>query len=204
MNKESIRPRITRVLEDQSGLELSKTDEDVEFIELGLDSLFLTQASLAVSKEFGVEVTFRQLSETLTSIGAVAEYLIACGVKEPEQAAQAVPPVASSAIEPMSIQGNAVVSAPPEVLLAQPVLGSRTEDLIRAQILLMQHQLQVLSGQVLRTLPAVSEDLSAIKVPSMAQPVAAVKSEVTGAVTDQAELPDMGGQNRQRVGAVLG
>ena len=46
--------------------ELSGTDESqfepaMSFLDLGFDSLFMTQASQAIRSQFGVKVTFRQL-----------------------------------------------------------------------------------------------------------------------------------------------
>ena len=43
---------------------------DVPFLEMGFDSLFLTQASLRIKSEFKVRVTFRQLFEDAPTIAA--------------------------------------------------------------------------------------------------------------------------------------
>jgi amino acid adenylation domain-containing protein len=48
---------------------------DATFLELGFDSLFLTQAALAVQTRFGVKVAFRDLMEDVTTLRALAEYL---------------------------------------------------------------------------------------------------------------------------------
>jgi amino acid adenylation domain-containing protein len=58
-----------------SGVDLRQAGADVTFYEMGFDSLFLTQASQAVTRRFGVDVTFRQLREDLTSLGKLATYL---------------------------------------------------------------------------------------------------------------------------------
>ncbi|MEZ5069030.1 MAG: phosphopantetheine-binding protein [Bacteroidia bacterium] len=44
-------------------------------MELGLDSLFLTQAALTISKKYGVKITFRQLNEDFSSLNALSLHL---------------------------------------------------------------------------------------------------------------------------------
>ena len=66
---------------DASGLELSDADDSANFFELGLDSLFLTQASLSIKKEFKVSVTFRQLLNECNSFKKLEQYLLDAGVK---------------------------------------------------------------------------------------------------------------------------
>ena len=50
-------------------------DPHASFFELGFDSLFLTQAVLAVQNRFGVRVSFRQLLEDLSSLETLAVFL---------------------------------------------------------------------------------------------------------------------------------
>ncbi len=58
-----------------SGIDLSSESATASFFELGFDSLFLTQASLAVQRRFGVEVSFRQLREELVTLEKLAARL---------------------------------------------------------------------------------------------------------------------------------
>src|ERR1700753_1346990 len=46
-----------------------------QFLELGLDSLFLTQATQGMQKKFGVKLTFRQIMEQYSTIASLAGYL---------------------------------------------------------------------------------------------------------------------------------
>ncbi len=66
---------LRKLFQDLSGLDLAAANADASFYELGFDSLFLTQASLAVSRKFGVEVTFRQLREQLETLEKLAAHL---------------------------------------------------------------------------------------------------------------------------------
>ncbi len=58
-----------------SGIDLSAADARASFFDLGFDSLFLTQASLALKKHFGLKITFRQLMEELISMDLLATWL---------------------------------------------------------------------------------------------------------------------------------
>jgi amino acid adenylation domain-containing protein len=70
-----LRIEIARLLTELSGIETTPAEAEVQFLELGFDSLFLTQATQSLSKTFGVKLTFRQLMEQLSSIAALADYL---------------------------------------------------------------------------------------------------------------------------------
>ena len=58
---------------DLSGVVIS--DDAATFMELGFDSLFLTQASQAVHSRFGVKITFRQMLGDLSSVASLVKYL---------------------------------------------------------------------------------------------------------------------------------
>lgn len=67
--------RLRVLLEDISGVDLIEADPQTPFVELGLDSLALTQAALQVRKEFRTELTFRQLMESYQTLDSLARYL---------------------------------------------------------------------------------------------------------------------------------
>jgi amino acid adenylation domain-containing protein len=81
--KEALIARIKQLLEESSGLELAEASPDETFLEMGLDSLFLTQVATAISKKFGVKVTFRQLNEDVPNLDKLADYLMNAGVATP-------------------------------------------------------------------------------------------------------------------------
>lgn len=72
--KDIINSELKSILEESSGMELGN-DSNATFIELGLDSLFLTQAALTISKKYGIKVTFRQLNEEFSSLSALSSHL---------------------------------------------------------------------------------------------------------------------------------
>ena len=49
---------LTEIINDLSGIEIAKVDSSASFLEMGFDSLFLTQFTVAVQKKFGVKTTF--------------------------------------------------------------------------------------------------------------------------------------------------
>lgn len=72
---QQITHELKTLLNSLSGIEMSDLDETSTFLELGFDSLFLTQASQSIQSKFGVKVAFRQMLDDLSTIEALAEYL---------------------------------------------------------------------------------------------------------------------------------
>ncbi len=58
-----------------SGVDLAGADTRATFYELGFDSLFLTQSSLAVQNQFKVRVTLRQMLDEFTTLQKLADHL---------------------------------------------------------------------------------------------------------------------------------
>lgn len=113
---ERILKLLTAQLSELSGLEAGRLVPTASFLELGFDSLFLTQASLAFQKRFGVKVTFRQLLEDLPTLKDLAGYL------DSKLAADALPaatPVAAATTTIRSSSGIKV-AAPAESAPAAP------------------------------------------------------------------------------------
>ena len=70
-----IAAEIQRLFHEQSGMPLELMDIQATFLELGFDSLFMTQAVAVVNKRMGAKVQFRQLFEEATTIAELAELL---------------------------------------------------------------------------------------------------------------------------------
>jgi amino acid adenylation domain-containing protein len=129
--KERILTELYDLFEESSGQDLRTGAADRTFLELGLDSLFLTQAALHVYKRFGVQVTFRQLMEEVASPDLLATYL------DSQMPSEVAPPQKSA------------TSAPPPPL-ASPIVPAAVEpavqQLIASQLQIMARQLELLGG----------------------------------------------------------
>jgi len=70
-----IMSKLVQVFQDLSGLEAEDIDPSASFLELGFDSLFLTQVAQEIHTAFDVTVSFRQLLLDTPSLLALAGYL---------------------------------------------------------------------------------------------------------------------------------
>jgi acyl transferase domain-containing protein len=82
------------ILQDLSGIDRATIVPQQAFLELGFDSLFLTQLSMAFQKKFLVKLTLRQMLDELSSPGAIAAYVAA---HRPSAAAPAKPAAEAAA-----------------------------------------------------------------------------------------------------------
>ncbi|MGI4804115.1 MAG: aminotransferase class III-fold pyridoxal phosphate-dependent enzyme, partial [Janthinobacterium lividum] len=73
MNKLS--EQIKVILFEASGIELQEMQAETSFIEMGMDSLLLTQISISLTKKFNVSISFRNLNEQFDTIELLTEYL---------------------------------------------------------------------------------------------------------------------------------
>ena len=74
--KEALIAQIKHLLEESSGLELAEASNEETFLEMGLDSLFLTQVATSLTKKFGVKISFRQLNEELPNLDKLADHIL--------------------------------------------------------------------------------------------------------------------------------
>ena len=96
-----LQPIVAEVFTELSGIDIGPDQMDSQFLELGLDSLFLTQATQGLQKKFGVKLTFRQIMEQYSTIAGLATYLDS--VLPPDAfpaAVQVQAAVAQSAVSP--------------------------------------------------------------------------------------------------------
>ncbi|GAB3542057.1 amino acid adenylation domain-containing protein [Spirosoma fluminis] len=75
MRKTVLLDKVKALLEDASGIEMADVKPDESFLEIGLDSLLLTQVALTLKKEFGLPITFRQLTSDYATPELLATYL---------------------------------------------------------------------------------------------------------------------------------
>ncbi|HWZ12245.1 MAG TPA: amino acid adenylation domain-containing protein [Acidobacteriaceae bacterium] len=141
------------MFEDLSGVILTGDKRNEGFLELGFDSLFLTQVSQQVQRTWGVKVTFRQMLEQYSSLQLLAEYL--ASTLPPETVAEVAktpdPPQQKQVVEPAAIPVATPVApvhfAP---VAALPIGASAMEALMQQQLTafseLMKQQLQTLQA----------------------------------------------------------
>jgi amino acid adenylation domain-containing protein/natural product biosynthesis luciferase-like monooxygenase protein len=58
-----------------SGEDLAAADPSASFFDLGLDSLFLTQAAQSLRKKFNIKISFRQLLDDLSAFAPLVDYI---------------------------------------------------------------------------------------------------------------------------------
>ena len=75
MRKENLIEKIKEILEDAVGIDTANCLANMTFLELGLDSLLLTQLALTFKKKLGLPITFRQLNEDFATLETLAQYL---------------------------------------------------------------------------------------------------------------------------------
>ena len=122
------------LFEDVAGLDLADADSASRFVELGLDSLMLTQMAMQLSRSYPVPVSFRQLMVDVSSFDALAAMLDAQLPPDVMAASvAAVTPAAAPSTTSMPIDTNV------------PVAGS-VRDLIEQQLKVMSQQLALLGG----------------------------------------------------------
>ncbi|MET0540712.1 MAG: phosphopantetheine-binding protein, partial [Variovorax sp.] len=181
-------------------------DGGAPFVEMGLDSLTLTQAATQVKKHFKVNLSFRQLMESYRSFDALGEFL---DVTLPPDATPALAPAVAAApamAQPTAAAPQALAQAAmpmqamPVQALAMPAAGgSLMQQVIAQQMQLMQQQLMLLSGApqqaAAMVAPAVASHVpvAAPATPStpVATPVAAATAPTTTA-TDAADAEAQG------------
>ncbi|GAB3264619.1 hypothetical protein GCM10027347_31790 [Larkinella harenae] len=146
MRKEVLLNKVREMLEDASGVEMEGVTPDMSFLEMGLDSLLLTQVSLTLKKEFGLPITFRQLNEEYATIDAVVGYLdqnLPAGAYEPQPAAQP---------QPVAPQPMPVVAAPPVVAMGN-VTNASVLDLMAQQVQILAKQIALMQDGQPASLP---------------------------------------------------
>ena len=165
--------RLRTVFEDVSGSELDDADPFTSFVELGLDSLVLTQAAIQVKKTFAVSITFRQMMEEYRSLDALAGFLdsklapdavhvpvaapvpVAAAASVAASAAPAVPqPVSAQAMMPVTTAGIVRTLQPARTIDASA--SSFAQQVIQQQLAIMEQQLALL-GSVPTTYAAAQE-----------------------------------------------
>ena len=102
-----LRERLLGLLGSRLGTQLSADQLESTFLELGFDSLALSQLIGKLRQDFGVRVPIRRLFEDLNTASRLADYLLAEGAAVAvAPAAQA--PAATTAVQPVALEVSAL------------------------------------------------------------------------------------------------
>ncbi|AQG80772.1 type I polyketide synthase [Spirosoma montaniterrae] len=136
MRIETLINRINELLEDASGLDMAGVDATLSFLEIGLDSLLLTQVAITLKNEFGVPITFRQLTSEFDTPARLAAHL------DQVLPADAYRPATAPVNTPVApaLNGQAVLAQP------LPTTPNPAIDLIAQQLHLLAQQVALLQG----------------------------------------------------------
>jgi amino acid adenylation domain-containing protein len=189
--------RLREVFEDTSGVEMGDADAAATFVELGLDSLTLTQVALQLKKNFSVNVTFRDLMENHSSLDALADYLDQLLPAEVAAApAPALVAAAPQAAEAAVMTAPTTPVVPFQIPAGVPAGSPLLQQLIQQQMALMASQLALLGGmaQQVQAMPAAAPAAPAAPPTPVAQAAApapkpaAVKPAAPSATDEEAAL----------------
>ena len=193
---------IRQSLYELSGMEPADMDEQATFLELGFDSLFLSQAVIRFNHRFKLDLSFRMLFEDAPTIAALAEYVdtnipedqfrpvpqsvkpaVSNGrVVENGTAGEALPP--SAVQQPALLQSLQNMTAQPP---ANPSVPADVQQIIQQQLQVMQQQLALLAGATAVSLPA-AKPVQAIVFQEARQMPRAATGEASGDTAPEADI----------------
>lgn len=188
-----VREYLLDMISDLSGEDYAEDEQQLSFIELGFDSLFLTQLSTEIQNKLGVKLRFRRMLEDLTTVDALAAFFDENLPADQFAVEQAAPQVSenveqSLAMPQPSLQlpGQAGSAA---AMGQAPADASALERLVQNQLLLMQRQLDLMqTGHS----PAVAGSVQAGIAPAVSPSSAVGKAAAAGSESqhDAIEMPE--------------
>ncbi len=100
--KDRLRAELITLFEDLSGMDLQAVSAGVSFLELGFDSLFLTQATQSIASKYGAKIRFAQLLDELSTLEQLSAYLDSA---LPAEVVAVSSPIATVAASPQHAAG---------------------------------------------------------------------------------------------------
>ncbi len=208
-------PRLTSELKDAfaetSGLDLDQADASTSFLELGFDSLMLTQIALGVSRKYGQKITFRQLMEDHSSFDLLARHLDGLLPPEAAPAPATAPAVSAPVVQPAVAPGAAPTPLPAPAMALQPAFAAMpvapvgavatgVQALIEQQLRIMSQQLAVLGAAPVQVLAAPAP--VTVSQPTSPPVIAAAPDLVATASSAIAAAPAASGEEEASQGPV--
>lgn len=137
--------KLKGILEDTSGIEMANISSEMSFIEMGLDSLLLTQVAISLKKTFSLPITFRQLNQDLDNLERLATFLD-----------ENLPEGLFEAEENKIQNGAAITNSQNATSPIQANTGTPNDSALNAiaeQVRLLSEQLNVLKGGITSSSP---------------------------------------------------
>jgi len=151
MRRNELITLVRQLLNDTAGIQVDEKALPLNFLELGLDSLALTQFSYNLRKKFNLPISFRQLNSAYNSIDALVDFIDRALPADAFQPAATVTPLTPSVPLPTTPQPTLSNLAGPlpnwpagKTGPVEPVI-----DLFERQLQIMAEQLAVLRGHQL-------------------------------------------------------
>ena len=150
-------------IDEVCGITVGPEGRDSAFVDLGLDSLLLTQLALQIKRHFNAPISFRQLMTDLPSPNAVVQHLDSI---LPADAAVAAPATDSAVAAAPQLPAATAPTALPQTASGMPAQASllaplapagavdSVSHLLSQQLQLMENQLRLLTGQPAMVAPA--------------------------------------------------
>jgi amino acid adenylation domain-containing protein len=174
-----VRAKIAAILEDLSGERPESIDSDVSFLEMGYDSLFLTQVVQKIDQQLRVKTTFRQLLGDHSTIPTLAAYLV---TQMPKAAPAAAPAVARATA------AVSTAAAPTALLRPVPATTAATSSASSGVEGIFRDQLQAMSELINRQFEML-QSLGAAAPPIAAAPAQAPSKPASDGSATPAEAP---------------
>jgi amino acid adenylation domain-containing protein len=149
MRRDALIEKIKGVLENASGIDMQGASEDMNFIEMGFDSLLITQVALNLKKEFRAPVSFRQLNEEYSNLNRLAGYLEQVLPKEEDP-------------RPVSIKQQQAMTGNNSTVIG---LISQQMQLLAQQVALLQGEEQALPVKKAGNAGLSAEEIAELKKP---------------------------------------
>lgn len=162
---------VSEIFADLSGIQIESSDTSASFLEMGFDSLFLTQVTQALQNKFGVKVTFRQLLGDQSSLKLLTEFIdskLPAGALAPRQESSPSESAPKSAFNANGTTDR--TTSTPAVAMAQPTNPSGATNGLDSSVERLMHQQLQAMNQLFATQLDVLRDASPRSAVSMHHP----------------------------------
>ncbi|WP_394342023.1 aminotransferase class III-fold pyridoxal phosphate-dependent enzyme [Spirosoma pollinicola] len=186
MRKNTLLLKVNQLLEDASGIDMAGVASTKRFLEIGFDSLLLTQVALRLKKEFNLPITFRQLTSTYTTPELVAGYLDQMLPADEPQ------PITQLTSAPSTLK---YIEVPAQSATTLPTANDTAIGLFSQQLQLMARQVLLLQGSAVQA-PLIA--VSTVPAPVGREPIVVPKLPF---IADNSLTPEEEAERRKPFGA---